>query len=427
MITVEQHLERVLAAVRPLAPQRLPLDQAHGCVLAEEVTALLAVPPFDNSAMDGFAVRAADVAAADDGAPVRLRVVGDVPAGSAARPPVEPGTAVRVMTGAPVPPGADAVVPVEHTDQAAGPGQELPAVVEVRRPAAPGAHLRGAGEDVSPGAVVLRAGTPLRARDLSTAASVGHGTLLVHPPVRVGVLSTGSELVPPGQTPGAGQIPDSNHVLVAGMVREAGAVPVLLGAVADDAAALRARLAENLGRVEAVVTTGGVSAGAYDVVKEVLAPLGEVTFDQVAMQPGKPQGFGVLREGAEAGPGAPSDPGLGVPIFCLPGNPVSVFVSFQVFVAPALSRLRALVADAGAPAAAVAATGWRCPPGRRQYMPVVVDGTDDTGALRVRPATAGGSGSHLVASLAQADALAVVDAEVDAVREGDAVRVMMVP
>src|SRR4051794_26161758 len=177
MITVEQHLERVLAAVRPLPPQRLPLDQAHGCVLAEEVTALLAVPPFDNSAMDGFAVRAADVAGADDAAPVRLRVVGDVPAGSAARPPVEPGTAVRVMTGAPVPPGADAVVPVEHTDQAAGPGQALPAVVEVRRPAAPGAHLRAAGEDVSPGAVVLRAGTPLRARDLSTAASVGHGAL----------------------------------------------------------------------------------------------------------------------------------------------------------------------------------------------------------------------------------------------------------
>ncbi|WP_448070706.1 molybdopterin molybdotransferase MoeA [Georgenia yuyongxinii] len=421
MITVEQHLDRILAAVAPLPPRALPLAQAHGCVLAQDVAATVPVPPFDNSAMDGYAVQAADVTGASEAAPVRLRVVGDLPAGSAERPPVEPGTAVRIMTGAPMPPGADAVVPVEATDQVAGPGADarLPAVVEIRQPARPGAHVRRAAGDVAPGTVVLRAGTRLRARDLSTAASTGHGALGVHPPVRVGVLSTGSELVAPGEPLGPGQIPDSNETLVAGMVRESGAVPVVLGAVVDDAAALRARLTENLGRVDAVVTTGGVSAGAYDVVKEVLAPLGEVSFERVAMQPGKPQGFGVL-----ARPGG----GRGVPMFCLPGNPVSVFVSFQVFVHPALQRMRALVADAGPRTTtdAVAATGWRCPAGRRQFMPVAVEEARD-GELRVRPATAGGSGSHLVASLALADALAVVDAEVEAVAAGDVVRVMMVP
>ncbi|RPF27097.1 gephyrin-like molybdotransferase Glp [Georgenia muralis] len=420
MISVEQHLDRVLAAVGPAAPRRTPLAGAHGCVLAEDVRAVVPVPPFDNSAMDGFAVRAADVRAATTGTPVRLAVVADLPAGSGERPEVRPGTAVRIMTGAPVPPGADAVVPVEDTDVPPGP-HPLPATVEVRRAVPPGTHVRRAGDDVARGAVVLRAGTPLRARDLSTAASAGHGELLVHPPVRVGVLSTGSELVAPGTPLAHGQIPDSNAVLVAGMVHESGGVPVLLGSVDDDPDALRGLLAARLGEVDAVVTTGGVSAGAYDVVKEVLAPLGDVAFDKVAMQPGKPQGFGTLRDG-----------GRPVPLFALPGNPVSVFVSFQVFVHPALTRMRALVAGGARPTvAAVAAQGWRCPAGRRQYIPVVVETSDapdgSSGTVRVRPAAAGGSGSHLVASLALADALAVVGDDVEEVHEGDAVRVMMVP
>jgi molybdopterin molybdotransferase len=427
MITVEEHRDAVLAAVSRLAVRDVPLAEALGCVLAEDVTAALSVPPFDNSAMDGYAVRAADVASASEQAPVRLRVIADLPAGSGERPEVLPGTAVRIMTGAPVPPGADTVVPVELTDQPAGPGagSALPEVVEIRASAAPGTHVRRAGDDVIPGTVVVPAGIELRPRDLSTAASTGHGSLPVFPKVRLGVLSTGSELVAPGAPLAHGQIPDSNSTLVAALAETLGATAVPLETVDDDPATLRRRLTDSLGQVDAIVTTGGVSAGAYDVVKEVLAPLGEVTFTAVAMQPGKPQGFGVL-----------DGDGRGVPIFCLPGNPVSVFVSFVVFVEPAL-RIMAGRGTTDVPATlqpvlveATAAEGWRCPPRRRQYMPVVLDDRpDDDGALTLlaRPASSGGSGSHLVASLAEADGLAIVDADVEAVAEGDVVTVMMVP
>jgi len=423
MITVEEHRAAVLAGVEPLPVRHLPLTDALGCLLTEDVTAALHVPPFDNSAMDGYAVRADDVASADEDAAVDLRVVGDIPAGAAELPEVLPGTAARIMTGAPMPPGADAVVPVERTDQQAGPGEgtELPETVRIFASSPAGRHIRRAGEDVAPGAVVLRAGGLVGPRDLATAASTGHGTLPVRPRPRVGVLTTGDELVPPGAPLGPGQIPESNNVLLLGLVDVLGGRAVPLGFVGDDPAELRGLLEDNLGAVDALITTGGVSAGAYDVVKQVLAPLGDVSFTSVAIQPGKPQGFGVLRR----------DDGAGVPIFCLPGNPVSVFVSFQVFVEPAL-RVMAGLADPDVPQSvepvlieARAAAGWRCPPGRRQYIPVVFDEDDET--PRVRPASPRGSGSHLVASLAAAEGLAVVAAGTEAVAEGDAVPVMMVP
>lgn len=427
MITVEQHLERILGTVAVLPAHRTALADAHGCVLAEDVVAELPVPPFDNSAMDGYAVRADDVACASPEAPVLLRVVGDVPAGSTARPAVAPGSAVRVMTGAPVPPGADAVVPVEDTDQPPGPGagKTLPGVVEIRRAVAIGRHVRRAREDVAPGDLVLPATTVLRARHLSAAASVGHGHVMAHPRPRVGVLATGAELVPPGQALGPGQIPDSNSLLMSGLVREAGAEPVDLGVVDDTPDSLRRVLDEAQGRVDVVITSGGVSAGAYDVLKEVLEPLGAVRFDKVAMQPGKPQGFGLLPR-AGAGPG---EENRAVPLFALPGNPVSVFVSFHVLVRPALDRIRG---GAAGPEVreAIALTGWTSPPGRQQYVPVVLaEGVapDPAGRPRVRPATSRGSGSHLVASLALADALAVVGPTTERVDAGDVLRVMMVP
>jgi len=398
MITVEEYQESVLGRVEPLAPRRVPVDRAHGLRLAEDVTAVLAVPPFTNSAMDGFAVRAADVAAV----PVALPVAGDVPAGTTDPVPVPPGGAVRIMTGAPLPAGADAVVPVELTDQPPG-AVELPAVVEVRRGVAAGAHVRTAGEDVRPGDTVLTAGTLLGATQLSAAVSAGHGELLVRPRPRVGVLATGDELCPPGTDPGPGRIPDSNSILVAGLVREAGCEPVVLGAVGDDPARLSEVVAAALPGIDALVTSGGVSVGTKDVVKAALAD--RIGFTKVAMQPGKPQGFGLLEDR--------------VPVFALPGNPVSVLVSFHVHVAPGLRRLLGLPArlPLGRARAAVA---WRCPAGRRQFVPVLVE-DDGVELPSVRPASAGGSASHLVASLAAAEALAVVAEDVDAVAPGDEV------
>jgi len=402
VITVEQYQESVLDRVEPLAPRHVPVSEAHGLRLAEDVLAVLAVPPFANSAMDGFAVRAADVAAAGEDAPLTLPVVGDVPAGTTHPAAVVPGSAVRVMTGAPLPPGADAIVPVELTDQPPG-AAGLPSHVVVRAAVEAGRHVRGEGEDIRPGDVVLRAGTVLAATHLSAAVSAGHGELLVHPRPRVGVLATGDELCPPGTDPGPGRIPDSNSLLLAALVREAGAEPVPLGTVGDDPAELRAAVHDALERVDVLVTSGGVSVGTKDVVKAALAD--QLGFTTVAMQPGKPQGFGVL-EGR-------------LPVFALPGNPVSVMVSFHVHVAPALRRMLGLPARLPL-GTARAGVGWRCPPGRRQYLPVLLE-DDGVDLPSVRPASAGGSGSHLVASLALAQALAVVPEDVDAVAPGDEV------
>ncbi|WP_324650500.1 gephyrin-like molybdotransferase Glp [Georgenia sp. H159] len=402
MITVEQYQESVLAHVAPLPTRRVQVTEAHGLRLAEDVHAVLAVPPFANSAMDGYAVRAADVAGATAAAPLTLPVVGDVPAGTSHPATVVPGSAVRVMTGGPLPPGADAVVPVELTDQPPG-AAELPTHVVVREAVPAGRHVRGEGDDIRPGDTVLHAGTTLAATHLSAAVSAGHGELPVHPRPRVGVLATGDELCAPGTDPGPGRIPDSNSLLLVALVREAGGEPVPLGTVGDDPAQLRAAVGSALDRIDVLVTSGGVSVGTKDVVKAAFAE--QLGFESVAMQPGKPQGFGVL-----AG---------GVPVFALPGNPVSVMVSFHVHVAPGLRRMLGLPArrPLGAARAGVA---WRCPPGRRQYLPVLVE--DDGAPLpSVRPASAGGSGSHLVASLALAQALAVVPEDVDAVAPGDEV------
>ncbi|WP_188037665.1 gephyrin-like molybdotransferase Glp [Actinotalea sp. JY-7885] len=407
MRTVTEHRAAVLGLVEPLPVVRVPIADAAGLVLAQDVRAPEALPRWNNSAMDGYAVQAHDVAAATLAEPVRLTVLADLPAGSAAEPVVTPGTAARIMTGAPLPPGADAVVPVEQTDGATD-------VVAVHAPAAPGAHVRRAGEDVAAGELVLAAGTLLGPRQVAAAASVGCGEVAVHRRPVVAVLSTGSELVAPGARLARGQIPDSNSFLLAAAARAAGCDVVRVGAVPDEADALRAALDAQDGAVDLVITSGGVSMGAYDVVKEVLAADAGMAFVRVAMQPGKPQGYGRLRGGT--------------PIVALPGNPVSASVSFEVFVRPAVRRLRGLAADV-VEEEAVALEGWTSPPGREQYMPVTYVGTaapGDGGASlpAVRPAVRGGSGSHLVAGLARAEALAVVAADVERVEPGDRVRLM---
>jgi molybdopterin molybdotransferase len=304
-----------------------------------------------------------------------------------------------------VPDGADAVVPVEQTDGGLD-------VVRVVKAPVLGAHIRRMGEDALAGHVVLTAGILLGPAQVAAAASAGCDTVLVHLRPRVAVLSTGSELVSPGRTLRLGQIPDSNSYLLAAAVRAAGGEALRVGAVPDDAEALRSVLAELDGTVDAIVTSGGVSMGAYDVVKEVLAPEPGMEFVEVAMQPGKPQGLGRL-----AG---------GTPVFALPGNPVSAFVSFEVVVRPALLRMQGRAQIDRAAVTAVVTDGWRSPAGRTQYMPVRFEEQESSNEPRISRAGPGGSGSHLVATLAVAQGLAVVDVDVIEVKTGDRLRVTRV-
>jgi molybdopterin molybdotransferase len=399
---VDDHLADVLTTVGPMPPIQLQLLDAHGCTLAEDVTAPTALPAFDNSAMDGYAVRVADVASAGPETPVRLPVVGDIAAGSGVGHTVSPGLCLRIMTGAPVPPGADAVVPVEWTDGGI-------ATVTIRRSAPVGQHIRPAGEDVAEGQVVLPAGTHLGAAQLALAAAVGRDRVLARPRPRVVVLSTGSELVEPGQVVGHGQLPDSNSFALAAAVREAGAVAYRVGIVPDEPRILLDTLEDQLVRADLVVTSGGVSVGAFDVVKEVLSGLGTVRFERVAMQPGMPQAFGTI------GPDR-------TPIFGLPGNPVSTFVSFEVFVRPALRRMRALEPLHRPVVCATLTEPVRSPAGKRQYVRARL-GTGAGGGATVTPV--GGSGSHLLAGLAAADSLVVVPEPVTEVPVGSTVDVMV--
>ncbi|MFC6354616.1 molybdopterin molybdotransferase MoeA [Luethyella okanaganae] len=405
LVTVDEQLARVLATVGPLAPVRLPLAGTWGLTLAGTVTSSTDIPVFDNSAMDGYAVRHADTETASAGNPVVLDVIADIPAGSDHDPFVPTGAAARIMTGAPVPSSTDTIVPLEHTDS----GTVRVAITTAPRPSA---HIRRAGEDVRAGDAVLEPGVLLTPFRLAAAAAAGSPTLLVRPAPRTAVIATGSELVPPGTPLERGQIPDSNSLLLASLVAEAGGVATRVGTVRDDADALRAELeACRSAGVDLVVLSGGVSVGAYDVVKAVLAPLAGVDFISVAMQPGKPQAFGVLPDGT--------------PVFGLPGNPVSAAVSFEVFVRPALLRMQGRSDIFRPTLRATAHEGWRTPPGRRQYMPVIID-REDAALPRVRQATRGGSGSHLVGGLASADGFAVVPAEASEVLPGDILTVMRV-
>jgi molybdopterin molybdotransferase len=393
--SVDEHLEQVLGTVRPLQPLPLTLGDAHGCVLAEDIAAGAPMPPFDNSAMDGYAVRAEDVAAAAPEAPVRLSVVGDVRAGSAPTYSVQPGYCLRIMTGAPVPAGAGGIVPVEHTDGAMG-------QVTIFQPVRPGQHIRRAGEDQPAGAIVLSAGAFLGAAQLGLVAAAGRASVMCRPRPRVVVISTGDELVEVGEPVPPGRVLDSNSHMLTAAAREAGAMPYRVGVIRDDPRLLIETLEDHLIRADVLVTSGGVSAGAYDVVKDVLSKLGTVRFDQVAMQPGMPQGFGVL------GPDQ-------TPIFTLPGNPVSALVSFEIFVRPALRKMLGADVLHRPSMSAIVTEPLRSPQGKRSYLRGVVERQPDG---RVTARSAGGQGSHHLSPLAVANALLVVPEHVTEVPVG---------
>jgi len=395
--TVDEHLAEVLSVVQPLAPLELSLLDAHGCILAEDVVAKGPVPSFDNASMDGYAVRVADLATV----PVTLPVTGDVAAGPASPLRVQPGLCVRIMTGAVLPAGADAVVPVEWTDGGV-------AQVRIDRRPDAGAYVRRAGEDVVAGEVVLTDGSHLGSAQVGLAAAVGRSRLLVRPRPRVVVVSTGSELVEPGAPLAAGQIPDSNSIALTAAAVEAGAIAYRVGIVPDDPRRLLATLEDQLVRADVLITSGGVSVGAYDVVKEVLSRIGAVGFHKVAMQPGMPQGFGTI--GPES-----------TPVFGLPGNPVSALVSFEAFVRPALRRMLGAQVIERPRISARTTAELRSPVGKRSFLRVWVEVRD--GARVVSPVS--GPGSHLIAGMARANALAVVPEDVERVADGSPVEVML--
>lgn len=374
----------VLARISALEPIEVGLAEAHDCVLAEDVAARHHLPPFPNSAMDGFAVRAED---APQNLDRPLRIAGEVAAGAAILPEVGPGEAVRIMTGAPLPPGADTVVPVEQVEE-----DEAAGTVRVPADLRLGAHIRAAGEDVRAGETVLRSGRHLDAADVGMLAALGMPQVLVRPQPRVALIATGDELVEPGSVLGPGQIRDANSFTLTALVRETGATGFRHAIVPDDRRALTEAFEGALSHADLLVTTGGVSAGRYDLVKEILGQLGDVAAVKVAMRPGMPQAFGLLGRGA----------GRAVPCFGLPGNPVSAFVSFQMLVRPAIRRLQGR-SDTGLPRiTAVLEEPVRSAEGKTEFLRVRLHRAGTEWYAR----STGEQGSGILRSAVLADGLA---------------------
>ena len=435
LTSIEEHVADILATIRPLAPTELSLGDAHGLILAEDVAAGSPLPSFDNSAMDGYAVRVEDVAAASEDNPVTLPVVGEVAAGDTGAYALPPGTSIRIMTGAMLPHGTEAVVPVEWTDGGR-------ARVAIRAKADFGAAVRLAGGDAKAGEVLVTAGTRLHPMHIAVIAAAGRGTVLVRPRPRVVVLSTGSELAEPGTPIIPGRIWDSNSFMIAAAAREAGALAYRQAIVPDHPEQVLPAIEDQLARADLMITTGGVSMGGeHDVVKAALRQLGTIEFRKVAMQPGMPQGFGTVALPATAVEGRPRGGLLSrladrgevaetpvragehdrVPIFTLPGNPVSAYVSFQIFVRPALGALQAY-GGLGLETVKAELTGpLRSPPGRRSFLRGVLD----RAAGRVAPLT--GQESHQVATLGKANALIVAPEWTVTMAAGETVDVLVLP
>jgi molybdopterin molybdotransferase len=400
LLSVEDAREKVLSQIHALPPIELPLTDAYGCVAAVDVHSTVDLPEFPSSAMDGFAVRAGDVRSASPGSPVELKVVGRALIGRRPEATVGMGEAVAIATGAPIPAGADAVVPVENT---ASPHDDL---VRVFGTADEGGHVRPRGEDVRQGDVLVPAGKRLGAPELGLLANAGVPHLMVHPRPRVIVLSTGDELIPPTESPSFGQVRDANAYTLFGALREAGAMPVLAGIVKDDPESLKETVFSFDIQADAFVSSGGVSVGERDVVKAAFFRRGDVEFYKVAMQPGMPQGFGLVE---------------GKPFFGLPGNPVSVFVSFETFVRPAMLKMMGRRHLGRPEITATVTQDIRGPKGKTQFARVEVERGKDGWTA----SPTGGRGSNLISTVARANGLAVVPAGTETAAAGSKVKVLL--
>ncbi len=394
---VDDHLAAILAMLGTPEPIELRLADALGLVLADDVASTVSVPSFPNSGMDGYAVRSADVEAATGDAPVTLEIVGEVLAGSADLPGMAAGQCVRIMTGAPVPADADAVVPVETTSGGDG-------STRVHRAVRRGQNVRQPGEDLQPGQALVAAGRRLAPADLALLAAAGVTRVSCIPPPRVVILVSGDELVPAQHEPGPGQIRDVNGPMLAAMVRAAGGVPFSVGIVRDDRKALMYAFDTNLGHADLFICSGGASAGTHDLLPEVIGRLGEVTSVKVAMKPGMPQIRGRIAN---------------TPVIGLPGNPVSSFVSFEAFVRPAIRHLQGRRDVQRPTVTARAAETLTSPTAKRGYLRVTLS-RDDQGWTAT---PTGHQGSHVISSIASADGLAVVPEDVTQIVAGHEVRV----
>jgi molybdopterin molybdotransferase len=399
LVPVEEARDRILSAVSPLGSLQVPLTEAYGCVLAEDVVADHDMPDFASSAMDGFAVRSSDIAGASPDQPVELKIVGRALIGRRPESTVGGHEASRIATGAPIPAGADTIVPVENAEV-------LGEVVRIIEPAPEGRHIRPVGEDVRSGTVLVEQGRRLGAPELGLLANAGFPHPVVHPRPRVIVLSTGDELIPPTEQPEFGQVRDSNAYTIFGALREAGAIPVLAGIVKDDVEQLKETLLVHEIQADAFISTGGVSVGERDVVKAAFFRRGDLDFYKVAMQPGMPQGFGRIE---------------GKPYWGLPGNPVSVFVSFEVFVRPALMKMLGRSQVRRPEVNATLTHEVSGPVGKLQFARVVVArGADGWSATPT-----GGRGSNLISTVSRANGLAMIPIGTETAPAGSQVRVML--
>ncbi len=398
MLTVDEARATILQNLHPLPATEIDLEGAAGRVLAAPITAARTVPPFRNSAMDGYAVRASDVGGARADLPVRLSVVGEVAAGHGATTAVDRGTAVRIMTGAPLPEGSDAVVPVEQT-------RVGDSAVDILAAVPPGKNVRLPGEDIRAGEEALPAGVLLSPARLGLLASLGFRHVPCHDQPRVAILTTGDELREPGEELQPGQITNSNRYALRGAVLEAGGIPIDVGVARDQRDEIERRIAAAQGS-HLIVVSGGVSMGAYDLVREVLSERGELTFWQVALRPGRQLAFGRVH---------------GTPVLGVPGNPVSTLVAFEIFARPAIRVLSGRRAWRRAVVRARADEAMEKAPDVEQYYRGIVRSTGDGWAVRLT----GPQGSHVLRSMALANALIRIPINVRRVAAGDLVDVLI--